>query len=61
MSSKIENVKKELLSDNRYVPHKHTSDLKRKNGGLVQQVRGLRSRNGATILLYNRAGGHGWC
>ena len=58
MSSKIENVKKELLSDNWYVLHKYTFDLKRKNGGSVQQVREVYDRgNGATILLYNRAKG----
>ena len=55
MSSKIENVKKELLSDNWYVLHKYTFDLKRKNGGSVQQVREVYDRgNGATILLYSR-------
>ena len=58
MSSKIENVKKELLSDNWYVLHKYTFDLKRKNGGSVQQMREVYDRgNGATILLYNRAKG----
>ena len=44
MSSKIENVKKELLSDNWYVLHKYTFDLKRKNGGSVQQVREVYDR-----------------
>jgi nudix-type nucleoside diphosphatase (YffH/AdpP family) len=54
MSAKISNVNKELLSDNWYVLHKYTFDLKRKNGGLVQQVREVYDRgNGATVLLYN--------
>ena len=58
MSAKIENVKKELLSDNWYVLHKYTFDLKRKDGGSVQQMREVYDRgNGATILLYNRAKG----
>ncbi|GAA3904800.1 GDP-mannose pyrophosphatase NudK [Gibbsiella dentisursi] len=58
MSAKIENVKKELLSDNWYVLNKYTFDLKRKNGGSVQQVREVYDRgNGATILLYNRERG----
>ena len=38
--------------------HKYTFDLKRKNGGSVQQMREVYDRgNGATILLYNRARG----
>jgi len=58
MSAKIENVKKALLSDNWYVLHKYTFDLKRKDGGSVQQMREVYDRgNGATILLYNRAKG----
>ncbi|SQI44376.1 GDP-mannose pyrophosphatase nudK [Serratia plymuthica] len=58
MSAKIENVKKELLSNNWYVLHKYTFDLKRKDGGSVQQMREVYDRgNGATILLYNRAKG----
>lgn len=58
MSSKIENVRKELLSDNGYVLNKYTFDLKRKNGGSIEQVREVYDRgNGATILLYNRVRG----
>ena len=58
MSSKIENIRKELLSDNWYVLHKYTFDLQRKKGGTVEQVREVYDRgNGATILLYNRAKG----
>lgn len=58
MSSKIENIRKELLSDNWYVLNKYTFDLKRKNGGSIEQVREVYDRgNGATILLYNRAKG----
>ncbi|MCR0996846.1 GDP-mannose pyrophosphatase nudK [Serratia rubidaea] len=58
MSAKIDNVKKELLSDNWYVLNKYTFDLKRKQGGSVQQVREVYDRgNGATILLYNREKG----
>lgn len=56
MSPKIENIRKELLSDNWYLLHKYTFDLKSKNGGSVQQVREVYDRgNGATMLLYNRA------
>ncbi|MFI8418573.1 GDP-mannose pyrophosphatase NudK [Serratia sp. NPDC078593] len=58
MSAKIDNVKKELLSDNWYVLNKYTFDLKRKNGGSVQQMREVYDRgNGATILLYNQEKG----
>ncbi|KFK96872.1 MULTISPECIES: GDP-mannose pyrophosphatase NudK [unclassified Serratia (in: enterobacteria)] len=58
MSSKIENIRKELLSNNWYVLNKYTFDLKRKNGGSIEQVREVYDRgNGATILLYNRAKG----
>ncbi|PVZ82852.1 GDP-mannose pyrophosphatase NudK [Serratia sp. S1B] len=58
MSSKIENIRKELLSDNWYTLNKYTYDLKRKNGGTVEQVREVYDRgNGATILLYNRTKG----
>jgi GDP-mannose pyrophosphatase NudK len=58
MSSKIENIRKQLLSDNWYVLNKYTFDLKRKNGGTIEQVREVYDRgNGATILLYNRAKG----
>ena len=55
MSAKIENVNKELLSDNWYVLNKYTFDLERKNGGFVRQMHEVYDRgNGATILLYNR-------
>lgn len=58
MSSRVENIRKELLSDNWYVLNKYTFDLKRKNGGSVEQVREVYDRgNGATILLYNRTKG----
>ncbi|ALX96195.1 GDP-mannose pyrophosphatase NudK [Serratia fonticola] len=58
MSSKIENIRKQLLSDNWYVLNKYTFELKRKNGGTIEQVREVYDRgNGATILLYNRAKG----
>jgi GDP-mannose pyrophosphatase NudK len=55
MSSKIENVQKQLLSDNWYVLHKYTYDLIKNNGERQPQVREVYDRgNGATILLYNR-------
>lgn len=55
MSSKIENVQKQLLSDNWYVLHKYTYDLIKDNGERQPQVREVYDRgNGATILLYNR-------
>lgn len=58
MSSKIENIRQELLSDNWYTLNKYTYDLKREKGGSVEQVREVYDRgNGATILLYNRAKG----
>ncbi|WP_431225495.1 GDP-mannose pyrophosphatase NudK [Serratia sp. L9] len=58
MSSRVGNIRKELLSDNWYVLNKYTFDLKRKNGGCVEQVREVYDRgNGATILLYNRTKG----
>src|SRR5476649_3044827 len=55
MSSKIENVQKQLLSDNWYVLHKYTYDLIKNNGERQPQVREVYDRgNGATLLLYNR-------
>ncbi len=58
MSVKIENVKKELLSENRFKLHKYTYDLKTENGTPVQQIREVYDRgNGATILLYSRQKG----
>jgi len=56
MSSKIENVKNQLLSDNWYVLRKYTYDLIKRNGERQPQVREVYDRgNGATILLYNRS------
>ncbi|WON75780.1 GDP-mannose pyrophosphatase NudK [Serratia sp. UGAL515B_01] len=58
MPSKITNIRKQLLSNNWYVLNKYTFDLKRKDGGWVEQEREVYDRgNGATILLYNRAMG----
>lgn len=58
MSSPIRLIEKKLLSDNWYVLHKYTFDLKRRNGGEVRQEREVYDRgDGATILLYNRAKG----
>lgn len=58
MSSKIENVKKELLSNNGFMLHKYTFNLQRNDGSTVQQMREVYDRgNGATILLYNCAKG----
>ncbi|GBU12806.1 GDP-mannose pyrophosphatase [Enterobacterales bacterium] len=55
MSSKIENIKNQLLSDNWYVLRKYTYDLIKRNGERQPQVREVYDRgNGATILLYNR-------
>ncbi|KAB8305757.1 MULTISPECIES: GDP-mannose pyrophosphatase NudK [Rahnella] len=54
-SSKIENVRTELLSDNWYVLRKFTYDLIKRNGERQPQSREVYDRgNGATILLYNR-------
>lgn len=56
MSSKIENIKNQLLSDNWYVLRKYTYDLIKRNGERQPQVREVYDRgNGATILLYNRS------
>ncbi|MEY4923268.1 MAG: GDP-mannose pyrophosphatase NudK [Yersinia sp. (in: enterobacteria)] len=58
MSVKIENVKEELLSENRFKLHKYTYDLQTENGTPVQQIREVYDRgNGATILLYSRQKG----
>ncbi|KHN52469.1 GDP-mannose pyrophosphatase NudK [Pectobacterium fontis] len=58
MSSPIDIVEKKLLSDNWFILHKYVFDLKRKNGGMVRQIREVYDRgDGATILLYNRAKG----
>lgn len=55
MSSPIKLIEKKLLSNNWYVLHKYTFDLKRKHGGVVRQSREVYDRgDGATILLYNR-------
>ncbi len=55
MSSPIKLIEKKLLSDNWYVLHKYTFDLKRNHGGVVRQSREVYDRgDGATILLYNR-------
>ncbi|MFT8209503.1 MAG: GDP-mannose pyrophosphatase NudK [Symbiopectobacterium sp.] len=55
MSSPIKLIEKKLLSDNWYVLHKYTFDLKRKHGGVVRQMREVYDKgDGATILLYNR-------
>lgn len=54
-SSRIENVRIQLLSDNWYVLRKYTYDLIRRNGERQPQSREVYDRgNGATILLYNR-------
>ena len=54
-SSRIENVRNQLLSDNWYVLRKYTYDLIRRNGERQPQSREVYDRgNGATILLYNR-------
>ena len=54
MSSPIKLIEKKLLSDNWYVLHKYTFDLKRNHGGVVRQSREVYDRgDGATILLYN--------
>lgn len=56
MSSKIENIKNQLLSDNWYVLRKYTYDLIKRNGERQPQAREVYDRgNGATILLYNRS------
>lgn len=56
MSSPIDIVEKKLLSDHWFILHKYVFDLKRKNGGVVRQIREVYDRgDGATILLYNRA------
>ncbi|AIA69741.1 putative mutT/NUDIX family protein [Pectobacterium atrosepticum SCRI1043] len=58
MSSPIDIVEKKLLSDHWFILHKYVFDLKRKNGGVVRQIREVYDRgDGATILLYNRAKG----
>jgi GDP-mannose pyrophosphatase NudK len=54
-SSRIENVRNQLLSDNWYVLRKYTYDLIKRNGERQPQSREVYDRgNGATILLYNR-------
>lgn len=54
-SSRIENVRNQLLSDNWYVLRKYTYDLIRRNGERQPQSREVYDRgNGATILLHNR-------
>ncbi|WJY14313.1 GDP-mannose pyrophosphatase NudK [Pectobacteriaceae bacterium CE90] len=55
MSSPITIIEKKLLSDQWFVLNKYVFDLKRKNGGMVRQMREVYDRgNGAAILLYNR-------
>lgn len=55
MSSPITIIEKKILSDQWFVLNKYVFDLKRKNGGLVRQMREVYDRgNGAAILLYNR-------
>lgn len=56
MSSKIENIQTQLLSDNWSVLRKYTYDLIKQNGERQPQVREVYDNgNGATILLYNRS------
>ncbi|MEE3650524.1 MULTISPECIES: GDP-mannose pyrophosphatase NudK [unclassified Brenneria] len=58
MSSPITLIEKKLLSDHWFILHKYVFDLKRKNGGVVRQIREVYDRgDGATILLYNRKKG----
>ncbi|MFC3394492.1 GDP-mannose pyrophosphatase NudK [Brenneria rubrifaciens] len=58
MSSPITLIEKKLLSDDWFILHKYVFDLKRKNGGVVRQIREVYDRgDGATILLYNRENG----
>ncbi|PWC17658.1 GDP-mannose pyrophosphatase NudK [Brenneria corticis] len=58
MSSPITIIEKKLLSDHWFILHKYIYDLKRKNGGVVRQIREVYDRgDGATILLYNREKG----
>ncbi|WJV54689.1 GDP-mannose pyrophosphatase NudK [Prodigiosinella aquatilis] len=55
MSSPITIIEKKILSDHWFVLNKYIFDLKRKNGGIVRQMREVYDRgNGAAILLYNR-------
>jgi len=52
---KINLLKKELLSDNWYVLHKHSYEFCKKNGEIERHEREVYDRgNGATILLYNK-------
>ncbi|MGC4034862.1 MAG: NUDIX domain-containing protein [Chitinophagaceae bacterium] len=47
-------LKKEILSDNRYILRKITYEYKKRDGSVQTQVREAYDRgNGATILLYN--------
>ncbi|PWC20424.1 GDP-mannose pyrophosphatase NudK [Brenneria roseae subsp. roseae] len=58
MSSPITIIEKKLLSDRWFLLNKYVFDLKRKNGGVVRQIREVYDRgDGATILLYNREKG----
>ncbi|MDR3430540.1 MAG: GDP-mannose pyrophosphatase NudK [Rouxiella aceris] len=55
MSTKIEILKNELLSDNWFTLRNYTYTLAKKDGGSVRHKREVYDRgNGATILLYNR-------
>ena len=55
-SSKIKNIKKEVLSDNWYTLNKFTYDFKLQNESWVTHQRESYDRgNGAVILLYNPA------
>jgi len=54
-SSRIRNLKTEILSDNWYVLHKCTFEYQKKDGTWETQEREAYDRgNGATILLYNK-------
>lgn len=57
-NSQVENLQKELLSDNWYRLEKVTFDLLLNSGRWEKQSREVYDRgNGATILLYNRSKG----
>jgi len=54
MSTKIRNIKKQLLSDNWYTLNKYSYDYQKPTGEWERQEREAYDRgNGATILLYN--------
>ncbi len=55
MSTKIRNIRKQLLSDNWYVLNKYSYEYQNNDGSWDTQHREAYDRgNGATVLLYNR-------